>query len=309
MKESWRPSADVDTIVARSAFLQGVREFFADRGVIEVQTSVLGQYGVADLEIECLQVEDIGFLQPSPEYQMKRLLAAGLPSCYQICPAFRASESGNWHNPEFTMLEWYRLGFDDKRLMLEVQELVDSLLGPGSYSYLTVRDLLNGAFGLDIGNASDSEIEACANQTGLIGAAGTSASLDFLMANAIETTDLDRLFVFDYPKSCAALARTKDSDGVTVAARFELVIDGLEIANGYHELLDADEYLSRMKAANQRRHELGNLEMEIDKRFVAAMRVGLPDCAGVAVGLDRLFALTLGKESVHDVIAFPSGDA
>lgn len=309
MKEPWRPSADVDTIVARSALLQRVREFFADRGIIEVQTSVLGQYGVADLEIECLRVEDRGYLQPSPEYQMKRLLVAGLPSCYQICPAFRANESGSWHNPEFTMLEWYRLGFDDKQLMLEVQELVDLLLGPGNYSYQTVRNLLQEAYGLDIGNASDAAIEACANQTGLIGTAGTSASLDFLMANAIEQMDSDRLFVFDYPRSCASLARTRDADGITVAERFELVIDGLEIANGYYELLDADEYLSRMTAANQRRDELGKREMEIDKRFVAAMRIGLPDCAGVAVGLDRLFALALGKESVRDVIAFPAGDA
>ena len=305
MDSSWRPAAAVETVLARSTFLRRIRGFFADRNVIEVQTAMLGACGVTDSEIECLHVENYGYLQPSPEYQMKRLLAAGVPSCYQICPAFRGGETGRWHNPEFTMLEWYRIGFNENALMDEVQKLVNLLLGPCPYTKTTVRDLLLQEHSLDIVHASAAEVEQCAKASGLLGDLDTATQLDHLIALAIESQSSPRAFVYDYPEVSSALARTVVKDGVTTAERFELVVDGKEVANGYHELLDAGELEERMRLSNLKRAELEQPEMALDRRFISAMRSGIPACAGVAVGLDRLFAIALTKASIREVMSFP----
>ena len=258
--------------------LRIVRSFFEERDVLEVQMPVLGRHAVTDPAIECIQTQDGRFLQPSPEFHMKRLLAAGAPSIFSIGPVFRAGEAGRWHNPEFTMLEWYRLGFDADDLMRELEELIDALLGPSGYERHTFEDLVD----LDIDRASTDE-------------------LDLAIADAIAELGDRRAFVTGYPARQAALARISNG----VASRFELVVDGLEVANGYHELNDVEELARRMTEDNLARSERDQRVPHIDTAFLAAHAQGLPDCAGVAVGFDRLVALKLGVRRLTDAMPFP----
>ena len=283
--------------------LDAVRGFFAERGVLEVQTPVLGRRTVADPAVASLRVGVGGrFLQPSPEYHMKRLLAAGAPSVYQIGPAFRGGEVGRWHNPEFTMLEWYRLGFDDQQLMAEVADLVDSLLGAAPCQRCTYAGLLRQRFGIDLAApAAEGALVDAARGLGLDEARTASEAADLLLADALAAIDAERVFVTRFPASEAALARL-DCGGW--ARRFELIVDGVEVANGYHELADAEELARRMAADNDRRRAGGLPVVDVDDALLAAHRHGLPDCAGVAVGFDRLLALQLGAESVAEVMAF-----
>ena len=213
---------------------------------------------------------------------MKRLLAAGAPSIFSIGPVFRDNEAGRWHNPEFTMLEWYRLGFDADDLMRELAELIDVLLGPSEYQTHTFANLVE----LDIDHAS-------------------TDALDLAIANAIAELGDKRVFVTSYPARQAALARISNG----VASRFELVVNGLEVANGYHELNDVEELAQRMTEDNLARCERDQPVPEIDKAFLAAHASGLPDCAGVAVGFDRLVALKLGAHSLADAMPFPGDRA
>ena len=276
--ERWQPTCTVETLRARAEILGAIRRFFAERDVIEVQTPTLGRTAVSDTEIESLRTTGGQFLQTSPEYYMKRLLAAGAPSIYQIGPAYRAGESGRFHLTEFTLVEWYRLGFDDHGLMAEVVDLVDSVLGPEPYGRFTHAELL------------------ATREEGV-------RDPDLRFIEAVEDLDESRAFITDFPAEQAALARLRRDDA-RVAARFELVVGGLELANGYHELLDADELLERMRRDNRRRRERGKPEMEPDRRLLAAMRTGLPDCAGVALGLDRLVMLAVGASSLAEVVPF-----
>ena len=276
--ELWEPTCTVEALRARAGILGAIRRFFAGRDVLEVQTPTLGRTSVSDTEIESLRTTGGEFLQTSPEYYMKRLLAAGAPSIYQICPAYRAGESGRLHLTEFTLVEWYRLGYDDDDLMGEVADLVNSVLGRAPYRSLTYGELL--ATRPD--GADDPDLR---------------------FVEAAEALGEGRVFVTDYPADQAALARLRPKDS-RVAARFELLVDGLELANGYHELADAEELRIRMQSDNRRRRERGKPEMEPDRRLLAAMRRGLPDCAGVALGLDRLVMLAVGASSVADVVPF-----
>lgn len=308
MSDAWRPSASIDTLSRRAAALSGVRAFFAERGVIEIDTPVLGQTTVTDPAIDSLAVAVSGgtrYLQTSPEYHLKRLLAAGSPSVVRIGPVFRADESGRVHNPEFTMIEWYRLGFDLDELMNETTELVDRLLGPAPYQRLTYGALL-GRIGVDPFAASDEALEAAASLLGAAGVAGWSrrAKLDFMAAEALREFS-GRVFVTEYPADQAALARlATDSQGRAVAARFELVIDGVEIANGYDELTDADVMAARMAADRDARQLKGVPAPASDDRLLEAMRAGLPRCAGVALGFDRLFMLACGERHLAAVLPF-----
>lgn len=258
--------------------LRNIRRFFEERSVLEVQTPVLGQHAVTDPAIECIQTLDGRFLQPSPEYHMKRLLAAGAPSIFSIGPVFRADESGRWHNPEFTMLEWYRLGFDADDLMREVAGLIDALLGPSEYEHRTFESLV----AVDIDAASTED-------------------LHLAIADAMSELGGRRVFVTGYPARQAALARISNG----VAARFELVVDGLEVANGYHELNDVEELARRFAEDNLLRCERNQPVPDIDRAFLSAHARGLPDCAGVAVGFDRLVALKLGTGALADAMPFP----
>ena len=273
----WRPSARIEHLKQRAELLAQARAFFAERNVIEVQTPVLAKHTVTEPDVQSIEVARYGYLQTSPEYQMKRLLAAGMPSCYQLGPAFRHGEQGRLHNPEFTMLEWYRLGFDHNQLMYEVADMVDVLLGPKPYQRLTYEDVV----GKSKGRSRD--------------------ALDFAFAEACERLTPGRFFITDYPLDQAALARI-NPDGQT-AARFELVIDGVEIANGYWELLDVEEHRQRFKTDSEIRQQRGLPAMAVDKAFIAALEHGLPACAGVAMGFDRLAMLGIGAKALSDVTA------
>jgi len=274
---SWQPCASAATLRARAELLAQIRHFFSDRGVIEVQTPLLGRHTVTDADVEAIRVPAYGYLQTSPEYFMKRLLAAGVGDCYQMSPAFRHEELGRLHNPEFTMLEWYRLGITAEQLMQEVAALCDELLGPAEYAQHTyaelVGDLQRPRAQLDLAFA-----QRCAALTG-------------------------RCFIVDYPADQAALARLKPGRP-ELAARFELVIDGVEIANGYWELTDADEHRRRFAEDLRTRTARGLSEPAVDEAFLSALAHGLPDCAGVALGVDRLIMLALGFERLDDVLAF-----
>ena len=275
---NWRPLASIEHLKQRAELLAQARAFLAARDVIEVQIPALAKDSITEPDVQSIEVPGYGYLQTSPEYQMKRLLAAGMPSCYQLGPAFRHGEQGMLHNPEFTMLEWYRLGFDHNQLMYEVADLVDVLLGPKPYQRLTYEDVV----GKSKGRRRD--------------------ALDLAFAKACERLTPGRFFITDYPADQAALARI-NPDGQT-AARFELVIDGIEIANGYWELLDADEHRQRFKTDSEIRQQRGLPAMAVDEAFLAALEHGLPECAGVALGFDRLVMLGGGVKALSDVTAF-----
>ncbi len=301
----WPPSCAIETLHARAATLAATRAFFAERGVLEVNTPVLASHTVLDPAIESIAIGG-RYLQTSPEYHMKRLLAAGAPSIYQLGPVFRQGEQGRWHNPEFLMLEWYRLDFDAERLMREVEELVDCLLGPAPYLRVPYRQLLADRFAIDIDTASAGDLaDICAQLGYKTGAAPPAEeALDLMLAAALNDRGEGRVFVTEYPPSQAALARLSASEGRPHAERFELVIDGVEIANGYHELADPDELAQRMAADAQKRRASGLFVPERDERLLAAQHHGLPGCAGVALGFDRLLALKLGTDGISPVLAF-----
>jgi lysyl-tRNA synthetase class 2 len=284
----WRPACSLDALRARADALAAIRAFFSERDVLEVQTAALAAATVTEPAVESIAVPGAGYLQTSPEYQMKRLLAAGAPSIYQIGPVFRAGEAGGRHNPEFTMVEWYRLGFDDHALMDEVAALVDRVLGAGRWFRRTYADVA-----ASVPPPAD-----------VIGTVTERDLLDLRFASGLDALPQGRWFITDYPADQAALARRRP-ENPAVAARFELVIDGLEVANGYHELGNVIEQRARFESDRARRRSAGQVDHEPDERLLAALAHGLPDCAGVALGLDRLLMLRLGTRQIADVQPFP----
>jgi len=310
----WRPSASLGVIRQRAELLAAIRAFFAGRGVLEVDTPLLAAHTVTDPALQplivrnCVLSDHPRYLQTSPEYAMKRLLAAGSGPIYQIAHAFRDAEQGRWHNPEFTLLEWYRPGFDLDALMTEVAELVLPLLGREHTRRYRYRDLFLDTLGLDPFAATDDELAAsarrCVDAASLQG--GRDLWLDLLMTHAIEPVLAQQgvVFIHDYPASQAALARCTRSDGVEVAARFELYVDGIELANGFHELADAQEQARRFARDNHLRRQRGLPEREADGYLLAALEAGLPDCSGVALGLDRLLMVLCAAPQLSTVLPF-----
>ena len=264
----------------RAQCLAAIRAFFAARDVLEVQTPVLAAATVTDPDVESIAVPGYGYLQTSPEYQMKRLLCAGAPSIYQLGPVFRHEEQGRLHNPEFTMLEWYRLDFDDRQLMQEVADLVTELLGPADVQTISYRELVG-----EMADQPDAD----------------RSDLDLRFAQASENLKPGRFFIVDYPADQAALARLRP-DNPTVAARFELIIDGVEVANGYWELQDPVEHQRRFAEDRRVRKARGQPDVEPDREFLQALEQGLPQCAGVALGVDRLLMLMQQASSLDEVI-------
>jgi len=330
----WRPTASREVLRLRARLLERVRSFFAERSVLEVETPLLSAATATDPNLHSLSASapllsaERGaalprtaplFLQTSPEHAMKRLLAAGLGPIYQLGRAFRDGEAGRLHNPEFTMLEWYRPGFDHHHLMDEVEELVRGVLGAeraggAAFERRTYRDAFQRFAGVDpltdpVARLAEAASEAAGGASRLPDLGDDrDAWLDLLMVSAVQK-ELGRerpTFVYDFPASQAALARVRSIPGEPpVAERFELFIDGMELANGFHELTDASEQRRRFERDVALRRQCALPEVPIDERLLAALDAGLPDCAGVALGFDRLVMVAAGARDISQVIAFP----
>lgn len=323
-RDDWRPSASVETLHVRAAMLARIRAYFASQEVAEVQTPVLSCAAVSDPAIESVPASPAGatrhYLQTSPEYPMKRLLAAGFGDCYAVCPVFRDGEAGRLHNPEFSMIEWYRLDYG----VAEMQHDVDRVLRVACADLrsfapareLSYRTAIREATGLDAFTTSPAEIRTVLARSGIVpaGADGwdRDAWLDLLMG-AVVGPALGRdapVFVNDYPASQAALARLRTgADGTRVAERFELYVDGLELANGFRELGDAIEQRHRFEQDLRVRESRGQVQTPLDERLLAALEHGLPDCAGVALGFDRLVMAACGLDSIAAAMAFAADRA
>lgn len=298
----WKPSAVPQALYERAHLYRFIRQFFAERLVLEVETPVVSRYPVCDPNIEPIETVDGRYLQTSPEYPMKRLLCAGSGDIYQICKVFRRGEYGQRHNPEFSLLEWYRCGFDLPMLMDEVATLVGSLLGLESPEVTTFsyRQVMMQFAGIDPFVSSDAELRDLGKQ--IAGAdlqLGRDGWLDVLMSHVVEPAlpAQQLVFVRDFPPSQAALARLRiNEEGVEVAERFELFYRGTELANGYNELSDADE--------QRRRFVRDAGERAPDDNLLAALQQGLPECSGVALGLDRVLMHRLSASCLAEVISF-----
>jgi lysyl-tRNA synthetase class 2 len=328
--QDWRPTATREMLELRAALLARTRSFFAARGVLEVDTPLVVNAPVTDVHIHSARVTlepDASastldgatspsakrefFLHTSPEYAMKRLLAAGVGDIYQICHVVRALERGRLHNAEFTLVEWYRLGYSLDALMSEVDALVREQLGPAAAARRTRRVSYREAFierlALDPFTASLEELMASARGAGFTGSpTGRDELLELLMGTAVGP-QLGReglTFVYGYPATQAALAQLDPRDR-RAAQRFELYCDGIELANGFHELSSASEQRQRFEKEREERRRLGLTDTALDERLLAALEAGLPDCCGVALGFDRTVMLAAGAERIDAVLPFP----
>jgi len=314
----WRPSGSLENLQQRARILQRIRAFFAERGVMEVETPLLSTAAITDPHLESFATRYTGpgcasgkplYLHTSPEFPMKRLLAAGSGSIYQICKVFRQGEAGRRHNPEFTMLEWYRPGLDHQALMEEVAALAAPILGleGRAVQRFSYREAFLQHAAIDPLEASLVALKTRARELGISGFDGESGRdiwLDLILTHAVEP-QLGRdglCFIHDYPASQAALAQLNPADQ-RVAERFELYYKGVELANGFHELADSTEQRRRFAAELAARRELGMDLVPIDEHLLAALEV-FPDCSGVALGVDRLVMLALGARSLDEVMAF-----
>lgn len=317
---SWRPTASLAALQLRARLNATLRDFFARRGVLEVETPVLSVAGNTDRNIESFTLEFTGpatagprtrWLRTSPEFALKRLLAAGIGDCYELGRVFRNGEAGARHNPEFTMLEWYRVGWDHVRLMDEVADVVNAALAlvgrRVAIEKIAYRDLFRRALGIDPLTASLETLQAPLADVRIDPDGLTRDDwLDLLLTHRVEPAfDAGTLLlVHDYPASQCALARLRDDGDAQVAERFEAYLGARELANGYHELGDAAEQRARFEADLAVRAQRGIAQPPIDEHLLAALGHGLPACAGVAMGIDRLMGVLLDSERIGDTLAF-----
>lgn len=322
MCNDWRPTAPLENIRLRASLLAECRQFFAARDVLEVETPLLSAATASDPHLQSFSTRYHGpglpaasllYLQTSPEAAMKRLLAAGSGSIYQICKAFRDGESGVYHNPEFTILEWYRIDFDYFALMNEVEALVQRLLAlDGPFERVSYSAIFKRYLDLDPHHVSLERLQQCAAAAG-IAWRGTAGVIDrdgwlaLLMSHLIEPHLGHNvpLFLYDYPASQAALAQIQQKGGVPLAERFELYVAGVELVNGYHELCDEVELQRRFEEDSHLRRASGTTTPPRDERLLAALMAGLPASAGVALGFDRLLMLAVEAQSIDEVVTFP----
>lgn len=321
---SYQPTCSIEALKARAQLYRQLREFFAARGVLEVETPLISQAAVTDVHLASVAVErhiegkvPRQYLQTSPEFPMKRLLASGSGPIYQICKVFRDDEHGRKHNSEFTMLEWYRPSLSLRELMHEVTDLLNVVLAA---RFAEVRPILlsyKHAFmqRLDLNplQATLAELKQSARRVGLDIDLGDDrlAYIDLLFSHMVEPSlGFDTpVFLMDFPPEMASLAKIKiDEDGEPVAARFELYIEGLELANAYDELIDADVLLQRFQQDNIERQQRGLPEMPIDQRLLAALP-HMQECSGIALGIDRLLMVIQNKMQLAEVISFPANIA
>lgn len=315
----WQPGAELEILRRRAQMLAITRDFFAERAIMEVETPALSAAASTAPALASFQVvgpdgQCVGYLHTSPEFPMKRLLAAGSGSIYQISRVFRAGEQGRLHNPEFTLVEWYRVGFDHHALMQEIAELLGRLLPARQIlrpaDYLSYQAAFGRALDVDPLEAPVTELAAVACQAGLAPPEDLGQDrdgwLDLLLSHLVQPS-LGRgglTFLHSFPASQAALAQLEPGDP-RVARRFEVYLEGIELANGFHELHDACEQRRRFQAEQTHRARLGLPAVTLDQRFLAALEEGpLPSCAGVALGFDRAVMLAVGAESLSQVMAF-----
>ena len=308
---NWQPNASIDRLRQRADILTTIRDFFAQAKVLEVETPLLNNSAIVDAHLQLLssqQQQQTLYLQPSPEAAMKRLLAARSGPIYQISKAFRQDECGRLHNPEFTLLEWYQPDFDHHALMNEVDALLHLILHCDPAERISYTEIFQQTLSINPLLASLDDLQQCIQQQNIqlhnIHDLDKDACLDCLMTHCIEPQLQARqaVFIYDYPASQAALARIRAEDHV--AERFEVYYHGIELANGYHELTDADEQQQRFHATAQQRQAAGLAKINIDEALLAALNHGLPTCAGVAMGIDRLVMLASQARSIDDVISF-----
>lgn len=317
MSSGWRPGTPPETLQKRARILQRLRAFFAERGVMEVETPLLSAAAIPDPHLESFATGYRGpgyaeglplYLHTSPEFPMKRLLAAGSGPIYQLCKVFRQGEAGRRHNPEFTMLEWYRPGYDHHALMDEVEALVAPVLELSERAErISYVDAFRRYLDIDPLTASLEQLQGCAREHGISGFDDEEERdvwLDLLLTHRIEPSlgQVGLCFLYDYPATQAALARLNPDDP-RLAERFELYYKGVELANGFHELADPAEQRRRFEAELAARREQGMEPVPLDERFLASLE-RLPDCSGVALGVDRLVMLALGADSLEEVMAF-----
>lgn len=314
-KNNWQPSASIQHLKTRAAILKKIRDFFAAREVLEVETPLLCRTSVTDPYIESISAlyKNPGkhqryYLQTSPEYAMKRLLSAGSGCVYQICKAFRQDEKGSLHNPEFSLLEWYRVGFDHHQLMDEMDELLQLILQTSCAQRKTYQQIFLEYLNIDPLNCTLSDLVDCVKQNNISVALKINDRdtwLQLLFSHCIEKQlGFDHpCFVYDFPASQAALSIIQETTPA-VASRFEVYYRGVELANGFHELTNSEEQQKRLEK-NLTKRKKNRLDfIAIDELFLEALAAGLPPCAGVALGLDRVVMLAVGGKQISEVVSF-----
>jgi len=320
MQSDWQPSCSLELLTLRAECLQAIRSFFYEQGVLEVETPILGHFSGTDPYIDCFQTHDASlktdfYLQSSPEFAMKRLLASGSGSIYQMTKAFRQNESGRFHNPEFSILEWYRVGFNLEQLMADVEVLLERILPQALLQKPTEKikycDVFKHYTGL---NALDFDIECykqCAEKYNLSDAhticgKNHAAWLEFLFDGLVQPSLglTEVCMVYNYPACLPSLAR-RDEANPLIVSRVEVFIKGIEVGNGFFELTDADEQNQRFEQDLLQRQQNNSTMLKKDRYFLSALESGLPSCAGIALGLDRLLMLISEASHIKDVLAFP----
>lgn len=322
---NWQPSATLGCLVKRSQILRQIREYFFDQNVLEVETPTLSPTTVTDLHLEAMETIHTNplsvkkthlYLQTSPEYYMKRLLCSGVPSIFQIAKCYRDDEVGRYHNPEFTMLEWYRLNFSMEDLIEDVDSILRLVLDTPHCEKISYQQLFTNHFNIDLKSVSDKEVVSICNNLGYknlipknfsnkLSSVEKDTLLQLLFCEKIEPKigKNKPVAVTHFPASQASLAKLNETDP-SVSQRFEFYYKGVELANGFEELLDESEQRARFSFDNNSRLGLGLAQKPFDEKFLNALKAGLPECAGVALGIDRLLMLALGKTHISEVITF-----
>lgn len=316
LEHQWHPTASIQNLLARAKIIAEIRRFFTDRGLLEVETPILSEFSVTDIHLSTFSTEFTApfggqpkklWLSTSPEYPMKRLLAAGSGAIFQLCKVFRNEEVGSKHNPEFTMLEWYRPHFDMYRLINEVDDLLQQILDCEPADTMSYQFAFQEYVGIDPLSASRDILVEKAKQHHLENAEQEERDtlLQFLFSTVVEPKiGQDRpIAIYHFPATQAALAQISSEDH-RVAERFEFYYKGIELANGFNELTDANEQRHRFEQDNYHREQLGLPKNNIDERFLSALKAGVPNCSGVALGIDRLIMMALDAKNIKEVISF-----
>lgn len=312
----WKPTIAIPNLIQRSKIISELRKFLTERGILEVETPILSEFSVTDIHLSTFHTQFLSpfvneaktlHLMTSPEYHMKRLLAAGSGPIFQICKVFRNEEAGKHHNPEFTMLEWYRPHFDMYRLINEVDDLLQQILDCEPAESFSYQFVFQTHVGIDPLSATKAQLVEKARKHGLQckDDENRDTLLQFLFSEIVEKNiGKERpTAIYHFPSTQAALAQICSEDH-RVAERFEFYYKGLELCNGFHELTDANEQFRRFEQDNNQREKMGLPPQELDIRFLAALKAGIPNCSGVALGVDRLLMIAMNVNKIEEVVSF-----